>query len=464
MMNRRNALTALLAAPVAAGELLRTVPSWAGEVEPARFQLATFSADITPPVGSPLCGGWITPGRLVDDPLRALGVVLLGADKPIVLCALDWVETNNSAYDYWRVALAHAAGTDESHVAVQCVHPHDTPWANLEAHKLVQAADKRLQLMHPESFYAAVEGTAKALRNSLTRLTPITHVGCGESRVNEVASARRVLGADGKVQFSRTSTCRDPLARECPEGLIDPELKTVSFWKDATPVAALHYYATHPMSRYGNGRVSSDFCGLARDRRQDETPGTFNIYFTGCAGDVTAGKYNDGADGMRQILTDRMNAAMATAWSETKVEPLTSLSWYVDSVTFGPRPEPEFAPSALRATLKDSSSPAFPRLRAAIILSWLDRIDKPVEISRLQCGRINLVHLPGEPFVQYQLLAQQQRPAEVVCVAGYGDGGMGYIPLKQSFVEGGYEPTMAFVSDRCEADLTQAMTRVLAKT
>ncbi len=463
-MDRRTALTTMLAAPLTASELLRTSPSWASETKASRFQLATFSADITPPVGSPLCGGWITPGRLVDDPLRALGVVLLGADKPIVLCALDWVETNNSAYDYWRAALAQAAGTDESHVAVHCVHPHDSPWANLEAHQLVQAADRNLRLMDPESFYAAVERTAQALRDSLTRFTPITHVGCGESRVNQVASARRVLGADGKVRFSRTSTCRDPLARECPEGVIDPELKTVSFWNNSKPVAALHYYATHPMSRYGDGRVSSDFCGLARDRRQQALPETFNVYFTGCAGDVTAGKYNDGSDGMRQTLTDRMNAALEAAWIDTKVEPIDWFSWHVDSVTFAPRPEPEFTASALRATLNDATAAALPRLRAAIILSWLDRVDKPVEISRLQSGRINLVHLPGEPFVHYQLLAQRQRPADVVCVAGYGDGGMGYIPLKQSFVEGGYEPTMAFVSDRCEADLTQAMTRLLAKT
>jgi hypothetical protein len=463
-MNRRTALSTMITAPVVTAELLRTPRTLAGDRESARFQIATFSADITPPLGSPLCGGWITPEQLVDDPLRALGVVLLGGEKPIVLCALDWVETNNSAYDIWRESLAEAAGTDASHVAVQCVHPHDTPWANLEAHQLAQSADKNLQLMHPDSFLTAVERSARALKESLTRLKPITHIGCGQSRVHQVASARRVLDDEGKVKYTRTSTCRDPLGRAFPEGLIDPELKLVSFWNGAAPVAALHYYATHPMSRYGNGRVSSDFCGLARDRRQTELPGVFQVYFTGCAGDVTAGKYNDGSDGMRKTLTDRMSAAMEAAWNDTKVDPIVSLNWHVDSVTFGPRPEPEFTSAALRATLKDSTAPMFPRLRAAIILSWLNRVDKPVEISRLQSGSINLVHLPGEPFVQYQLLAQRKRPADVVCVAGYGDGGMGYIPLKKSFLEGGYEPTMAFINDHCEEDLTLALSRLMAKS
>ena len=44
-------------------------------------------------------------------------------------------------------------------------------------------------------------------------------------------------------------------------------LKTVSFWNGDAKLAALHYYATHPMSYYGDGLVTSDFVGLARAAR-----------------------------------------------------------------------------------------------------------------------------------------------------------------------------------------------------
>ena len=56
------------------------------------LHLATFRCDVTPPAGHPLCGGWIEPVRAVDDPLRALGVVLLGAGQPVVLTDFqtDW--------------------------------------------------------------------------------------------------------------------------------------------------------------------------------------------------------------------------------------------------------------------------------------------------------------------------------------------------------------------------------------
>ena len=48
------------------------------------------------------------------------------------------------------------------------------------------------------------------------------------------------------------------------------------------------------MSYYGKGGVSADFLGLARKRRQADDPKVFQIYASGCSGNVTAGKYNDG--------------------------------------------------------------------------------------------------------------------------------------------------------------------------
>ena len=60
------------------------------------------------------------------------------------------------------------------------------------------------------------------------------------------------------------------------------------------------------MSHYGAGHVSSDFVGLARKQRQSEEPACTHIYFTGCAGNIAAGKYNDGSHAMRPVLTRRV--------------------------------------------------------------------------------------------------------------------------------------------------------------
>src|SRR6476620_8065653 len=57
------------------------------EPQASGLRLATFRADVTPPLGSPLCGGLVKPVAGVSEPLLALGVVILSdVAKPVVLC------------------------------------------------------------------------------------------------------------------------------------------------------------------------------------------------------------------------------------------------------------------------------------------------------------------------------------------------------------------------------------------
>ena len=179
---------------------------------------------------------------------------------------------------------------------------------------LPQRAPKSLDL---DYFNDCVRRSADALKAALPNAMEFTHIGTGSAEVTHVASNRRVLGPDGNVKFTRTSATKNKEARDAPEGLIDSKLRTLSFWDRENPLAALHFYACHPMSYYGDGRVSADFCGLAREKRQDQTR-VFQVYFNGCGGNITAGKYNDGSKENRPILRDRIHAAMAAAWKDTK--------------------------------------------------------------------------------------------------------------------------------------------------
>ena len=106
----------------------------------------------------------------------------------------------------------------------------------------------------------------------------------GTAKVEKVASNRRYLDANGKVHYNRMSATRDAKIRDGEEGTIDPFLKTLSFWNDDTPLLGLSAYATHPMSYYGKGGVSADFVGMARKRRQADTPGVFQMYASAAAG------------------------------------------------------------------------------------------------------------------------------------------------------------------------------------
>ena len=120
-----------------------------GKAEAAEYRVATFEADITIPVGRACMGGGIADAREIVDPLFAKGFVLLGADQPVVVIALDWCQCNNDSYDRWRDVLAAVAGTTRRRVMLATVHQHDAPICDLTAQKLLDEQGIQATLMFP---------------------------------------------------------------------------------------------------------------------------------------------------------------------------------------------------------------------------------------------------------------------------------------------------------------------------
>src|SRR5262249_26187961 len=113
------------------------------------------------------------------------------------------------------------------------------------------------------------ERVAESARAALDHLQPFTHVGFGKAQVERFASSRRVRLRNGVLGI-RLSCPKDPELIAAPEGLIDPWLRTITFFDMNKPRVRLHYYASHPISNYGQGIVSADTPGLARARLERE--------------------------------------------------------------------------------------------------------------------------------------------------------------------------------------------------
>jgi hypothetical protein len=101
------------------------------------------------------------------------------------------------------------------------------------------------------------------------------------------------------------------------------------------------------------------------------------------------------------------------------------------------------------------------RVGAACRAAFLQRSSVPIELSALEIGPVRVLHLPGEPFVEFQLYAQKLDPKHFVAVAAYGDGGPGYLCTEASYPEGGYEPTASLVVPKSEAILKRAIGKLL---
>jgi hypothetical protein len=447
---------------VALAATVFALPAGAGD-RPLR--IATFEADVTPPLGTPLCDALVPPARHIDDPLLARGMVLFGDEKPVVLCALDWVGIGNTGHDAFREALARAVGTTRDRVSVHCLHQHDAPGLDFLAYELLKPANLQDKLYNLDFGRKAIARVADAAGKAAKNPRAVTHVAVGEGKVEHVASARRVLGPDGKVKYTRTSSTKNAAARAEPEGTIDPYVHLLGFYDGDTPVAVVTYYATHPMSYYGKGGVSYDFIGLARGLRDKSLPGTAHIHFNGAGGNVTAGKYNDGAVANRALLADRVAKGMKEAFESAKKRPVKAadLAWRVLPVAL-PLSKAYTDTKALEGRIADDKLPPLDRIRAARNLAFARRCEEghKIEIGCLKIGPAYVLHMPGELFVEYQLAAQKMRPDAPVFIAAYGDYGPGYIGTAIAYTQGGYETgPVSRVAPEVEGVLMSAMRELL---
>ncbi len=428
------------------------------------LRAATFDIDVTPPLGSHMAyDPTIGQGELG---LRARGMALLGADAPIVLCAVDWIGISSESHDAFRKALADAVGTTPERVAVHTVHQHDSPGSDFTAEQILRDYGIEPERYDGSHAREVIADLAEAARESLEKAQPVTHVGVGSAPVRQVASNRRLAGPDGKVFATRYTACANPALRAEPEGVIDPDVSLVSLWNGDAPVAVLSYYACHPQSYYRTGIANPDFPGIARFFRQLAEPDALHIHFDGAGGNIGAGKYNDGSHKNRRVLAERLADGMRRAWEATERTPLTAsdVRWSVAPVALPPAKY--LNAEELEATLQSKDDKA--NLEdCARKLGWLRRCEAgiPIEVSCLSLRRARILHMPAELFVEYQLAAKAERPDLFVAMAAYGDYAAGYIGTAVAYETGGYEttPPASNVAPEVEGVLMAAIHRLLAE-
>lgn len=425
------------------------------------IRLATFDVDASPPIGSPMA---YDPTSEVLIPLSCRGVVLLGAGEPIVLCAVDWIGIGNGGHRAFRDALAAAAGTSIERVSVHSLHQHDAPWCDFSVDELLTAHGETNRPFDSAFGRRVIVSAAEAVRAAIPLAQTVTRVGAAHAPVDRVASNRRILGPDGNVAHVRYTATQDPKLREFPEGVIDPQLRMITFWNGEQPLAALSYYATHPQSYYRTGKANPDFPGIARNERQQAT-GVPHIHFTGAGGNIGAGKYNDGNPANRKVLVDRLADAMRRAWEGQEKRPLSSSDVTWRSLPVALPPAPSLSEEPLLAIVADRAKTPQQRQIAASKLIWLRRCragDK-IDVGCLGLGEIRVLHLPGELFVEYQLAAQRLGQQRFVALAAYGDYAPWYIGTALSYRQGGYETGVdaSLVAPEVEPAIVSALADLL---
>lgn len=413
----------------------------------ASLRVGTFVADATPDMGEPNI--WITPVTKVETPLLVKGIVIDDGRGRYVIAALDWCGVGGSTHLLFRTKAAKAAGTDVSRVMVQSVHQHAAPYIVGDGYD-VMAKHPTPPLRMSEAYLERVtDRLAEAVRKAAANMQPFDSVGTSQADVERVASARRVY-KDGKL-VSRVSTAgKDPAMAAIPEGDIDPALRTITLAQGKKPLVRMHFYATHPQTFCCEGTASADIIGDAREKREAEEK-AFQIYFTGCSGDVTVGKYNDTSREAREGLAVRLERAMKASSDGTKFAPAGKLAWRNAPLVLERKPAPSIEGTKGQEVYRQSIAAAFAART------------RPLDTASLELGGATMLFLPGEPVLEFQKYALANRGNRFVAVAGYGDIAPGYLVTDSDYKEGGYEPSASHAQPGTEARLKEVIRKLLGR-
>jgi hypothetical protein len=415
----------------------------------ADLKVAAFRADVTPALGEPLI--WTAPAKVIQDPLWAKGVVIQNGAERYVLCALDWCGVGNRTHALFRGKVAEAAGTTPDRVAFQSVHQHTAPYVDASAYDKMRAGGATFLMFSDASLEALAGKVADAVRAAVAKLEPFDRIGTAATPVDRVASARRLHSPDGKLATRFSTSGKDPAMAAAPEGNIDRDLHTVSFARGDRVLVRLHYYATHPQTFCCEGTVTGDIAGTARERFEREE-GIPQIYFTGGAGNVTVGKYNDGTPAAREALASRLYEAMKASPAHTRFTPARKAAWESVPVTL-PKAKVPTAPAG-----KQAGESLYRRTLTEIFVART----QPLDITMLAIGPVRVVNLPGEPMLEFQQYAESLAgKGRFVAFAGYGDIAPGYLCIDSAYPEGGYEPSASNAAPGAEAALKSAIKQLL---
>lgn len=402
--------------------------------------LHPFKIDVTPPLGGYLCGGLHDTSLSIETPLYLRGIVFVSPRGRHVVAAIDFCYVCGRSYRRLVEALADGAGAPASNVTVHANHLHDAPLIDEVPHRLIEEHCPELRF-HDEAYFARVladarAGVATAMRRTGQEVSGISFAG---KAVERFAGTRRVLDEHHQCKV-RYSICCDPTIRDQPEGLIDPMLDQVVFFDEGgKPAVSLSFYASHPQVSDGRRAVSSDTIGVALDLFEKTNPGVFPVYFTGCGGDVTAGKYTTTNKHHNRLAFGlRLFEGMQGAFDIARPQPLPPLRWCdaTDDAPLRPRRESEaelvhvirthtYRPSRYLAAMK------LARLRDGLAAY-------PFRMTRLSFGDIGILFLPAEMCVPYQFYAKAVWRGRLA-VAAYGDCFLKYVATDEAFGQGGYE-------------------------
>lgn len=394
------------------------------------MRLGCSEIEITPnlPINLGGYGGRTQPGNGVATKLLARGFTFEHEGLRGGLITADILMLNSAQVEKIRERASSLTGIPMENIVISCTHTHSGP----------SPFSKPGLGNPPDETY--INWLLKALAGTLPlagdNMEPV-QMGWDSAQVSGVSANRRD-----------------------PDQDVDRELTVLGFARaDGSLKALLMNFPCHPtVLGAGNLKVSSEYPGAATSVVAKLFPGTVVAFINGACGDISTRfvrRVQAQAEVQRlgTVLGARA-AAMAAGLEFADAE--FSVARQIVKVDLKPLlPEAELDKEIAQwqQRLEDLKLQDAPAAQVRIAQTgWegarmqklsaqvRDDMDADAELSIWQLGPVGLVSIPGELFSALGQRIKAESPFAANVIAGYSNGHLGYIPTRQAYEQGGYEP------------------------
>ncbi len=392
----------------------------------ATFRAGASKVDITPDSPQWLMGYAARQSDGVHDRIYHRVVAMDDGRTQFYLIASDLCLFSPSVYQEVAERLHKEIGVDPRNVWWSVTHSHATPEVGPPG--IYKTLLGRSDHEWNRDYAALVENAVvQGIKEAKANLAPARiAIGTGVAFAN---MNRRAKDVDGKVSLGLN-----------PDGPVDRQIGLLRLERpDGAPIAVIANYAMHGTVLSGaNLKISGDAPGVAAAYVEQKV-GVPVLYVNGAAGNIApiySGYPNAKSGHLSQfdvLLGDRILAGLK-------------------------RLGPASADLTMHTGEKIVETPRKPNLNWPAELASYSRMEGSSALVRLPVRflRINdtiIWSAPAELFCEIATAVRDHSPFTQTFYFGYTNGWIGYLPTKQGFEEGGYEPNTSVFTGAAEQDV-----------
>ncbi|MEC9095327.1 MAG: neutral/alkaline non-lysosomal ceramidase N-terminal domain-containing protein [Planctomycetota bacterium] len=427
--------------------------------EGRQFKAGAAAANITPPLGSSIIGGFRPiPATHIHDDLFARCIVLDDGSTQLALVIADVLGIPREIADSAKAQITKHTKIPASHILIAATHTHSA--ATPRGPKGVFWPDEISAYGH---FLA--QRISDGVRRAVNNLEP-AQIGWGVTEEPREVFNRRWYAQDagilanpfGGVDRVRMNPPRNHPSLDTPAGPTDPEIRFLSIQATSgRPIALLANYSLHYVGGVNSGDISADYFGyfsryIAQKIQATEVEPKFvGVLSNGTSGDINNINFQPEPGTKRYAPYEKMREVAHNV--ATKVEEAYANVQYKDWVKLGALQkdiklklrQPTEAmlrhfEEALKLPEGKFISHSTEKIYAARIANLKDGPDSILaSLQTLRIGNTGIAAIPFETFVEIGLHLKAQSPFENSFTVELANGWYGYLPTPEQHRLGGYE-------------------------